>query len=470
MRAPAIADLPGLLRADRHDPAFVGATGRTISRGDLADRVLAVAGELHRRGLTAGDTVALAIRPGPEAVAVLLAAQRLGVRVVAADPRVGPDVLTAALRRSGARMVLTEHAVRAAAGWASPALALAGLRLAPLDVVGAPVVLSRRLPRRWSPDVADPDADATVVFTSGTTGDPRAVVHTGRTMSAGAAAVAELTGVRRGDTALAPTIFAMLPALIAGARVCTRVDRRSIAALRPQFTYVTPPQARTLLARRTPLCGRVFTGSAPASASLLARLCAAGADDAWSVYALTEAFPVAAVSARDKLGFDGPGDLVGTPVGGMAVTVTARGEVTVSGPATCDRHLGSAPSEWIATGDRGEVVDGRLVLHGRLKDMILRDAVNIYPGLYEPSLHVPGVAEALLVGVPGHDLDERVVLVVEPDPGVDHRDVRRALRDPIARLGAARPDDVVVARIPRSARSRKPDRAATALLAAEAIR
>ena len=51
--------------------------------------------------------------------------------------------------------------------------------------------------------------------------------------------------------------------------------------------------------------------------------------------------------------------------------------------------------------------------------MILRAAENIYPGLYEPSLHVPGVELAVIVGVPATDGDERVVAVVQPAHGAD---------------------------------------------------
>ncbi len=98
--------------------------------------------------------------------------------------------------------------------------------------------------------------------------------------------------------------------------------------------------------------------------------------------------------------------------------------------------------------------------------MILRGAENIYPGLYEPALHVPGVQLALLVGVPDGDGDERVAAVVELEPGADPGRVRTALDVPLARMGAARPDAVLFAPVPLAGRSRKPDRRAAAELAA----
>jgi acyl-CoA synthetase (AMP-forming)/AMP-acid ligase II len=102
--------------------------------------------------------------------------------------------------------------------------------------------------------------------------------------------------------------------------------------------------------------------------------------------------------------------------------------------------------------------------------MVLRGAENIYPGLYEPALHVPGVDLAVLVGVPGGDGDERLVAVVQAAPGADPVTVRAALREPLRRMGAARPDAVVLAAVPLAGRSRKPDRAAAGRLAAELTR
>ena len=454
--------LPRLL-ATPHDAAFVSVRRTSHTRGDLAARALAVAGHLHSSGLQEGDTVALAVRPGPAALAVVLACVRLRLRVALVDPAVPPDLLTARLRAADAKVVVTDPLVRAAAGWAAPLAHRAGLRLAPLDAIAPVLVLPGRLPPGSSPDRSSDDpAEALVIFTSGTTGAPRAVVHTTASVSAGLAAVTGLTDVVPGVPVVGSTFFAMAPALLSGAPVATRVRRRTIEALAPQLIYLTPPQARDLLDSDTRFSGRVFAGSAPVSARLLERLREAGASQAWGVYAMTEAFPVAAVEARTKGAHDESGDLVGDLVPGMTARTDAAGQVVVGGAGTAARYLGGPALDEVPTGDRGTVAGRTVVLHGRLKDMVLRGAENIYPGLHEPSLLVPGVAQALLVGVPGDDLDERLVLVVEPEPGVSEAVVRRLLRGPVAGLGAARPDRVVVAQIPTSGRSRKPDRAATA--------
>jgi olefin beta-lactone synthetase len=276
---------------------------------------------------------------------------------------------------------------------------------------------------------------------------------------------------RPGEPVLGGTFFVLIPSLAHGAPVAlpARTQRalaRQLGRLRPQATYLTPPQLRSALAAGAPFTGRVWTGSAPASAELLTRVRRAGADEAWGVYALTELFPAAAVEQAEKAAFDGVGDLVGAPLPGVEAKPDLSGELLLTGPAARHRYLGEDPDPWVRTGDRARLDAGRIVLAGRCKDMVLRRAENIYPGLYEPALHVPGVEVAVLVGVPAQDGDERLVAVIQPQPHADHRRIRAALSGPLARMGAARPDALLLMDVPLSGRSRKPDRAATARRAA----
>lgn len=177
------------------------------------------------------------------------------------------------------------------------------------------------------------------------------------------------------------------------------------------------------------------------------------------------------------------------------------GELVLSGPSLMAGYLsdvdaGRPPVTEHRTGDLAyRDADGRIVLVGRNRDMIIRGTVNIYPGLFEPRLRgLPGVADAVLVGVPQPDGDEKVVLVVtaERDPahedasrrtdlpartdapgptgGRGHADVppvrtdtalTRAVAEQVARVldHGALPDLVVEAtHLPLAGRSRKPDR------------
>ncbi|MFG2640194.1 class I adenylate-forming enzyme family protein [Streptomyces sp. NPDC048370] len=477
------------LRSHPDRPAVLGTTRSGAVRtkatcGGLADLADLYAGALHARGLRRGSTVGVAVRPGPRALAVLLAVHRLGLRAAVLDPGAGPDVLRARLALARPDIVLADAAAQAVAGWARPLARRARLALPDLAELGGPVAtVGRRLPgcapaleagARASvlPRAVDEDGDAVIVFTSGTTSRPRAVVHTRSSLAAGMATVTGLVRPEPGRPVLGGTFFVLVPSLANGAPVALparspRVLARQMRRLAPQATYLTPPQLRAALAADARFGGRVWTGSAPASAELLTRVRQAGAEEAWGVYALTELFPAAAVEQAEKAAFTGDGDLVGAPLPGVAARPGPGGELLLSGPAARHRYLGEEPEPWVRTGDQGGLdADGRIVLAGRTKDMVLRRAENIYPGLYEPALHVPGVELALLVGVPAGDGDERLVAVVQPRREADPDRVREALAGPLRRMGTARPDALLLADIPLSGRSLKPDRAATARLAA----
>ncbi|MEU4691431.1 class I adenylate-forming enzyme family protein [Actinoplanes sp. NPDC023714] len=485
------------LRPGDDTPALISAR---LSRGDLAELRDGYAAALAARGIGAGDTVGLAVRPGPRSLALLLAAYRIGARVAVVDPHAGPDVLAARLALARPDLIVADAAAQAVAGWAAPLARRAGLALPDLASLGPAVTAGRRLPGNAPalkpvsgppPAAYEGDGDAVIIFTSGTTSRPRAVVHTRAGLASGLEAVTDLVRPAAGVPILGGTFFVMLPSLAAGAPVAFPARRpralgRQIATLRPQAIYLTPPQLRAALDAGVRFRGRVYSGSAPVSAQLLSRVRAAGAEEAWCVYALTEVFPAAAVEATAKAAFDGEGDLVGallpgvsarlartgsplpdiSDLSGMSSETSGTGLLELSGAGVCDRYLGDDPHEWVSTGDLARLDGRRVVLAGRAKDMILRRAENIYPGLYEPSLHVPGVSLAVLVGVPAGDGDEQLVALIETAPGADRERVRAALRDPLQRMGTARPDRVIFAPIPLAGRSRKPDRAAAARFAA----
>jgi olefin beta-lactone synthetase len=476
------------LRADPGGPAVLG-TGRTgavrvlATRGDLAALADRYAAALHARGIGRDGTVGVAVRPGPRALALMLAVHRLGARAAVLDPAAGPEVLRARLALAEPGVVVADAAAQAVAGWARPLARRTGLALPDLAELGPVTTVGRRLPgcapalesgvrAAVVPPPVDGDGDAVIVFTSGTTARPRAVVHSRASLAAGMEAVAGLVRPVAGRPVVGGTFFVLVPSLASGAPVALparapRVLVRQLRRVDPQAVYLTPPQLRAALEAGARFTGRVWTGSAPASAGLLARVKAAGAAEAWGVYALTELFPAAAVEHADKAAFAERGDLVGAPLPGVTARTDAAGQLLLSGPGARDRCLGEEPDPWIATGDRGRLdAGGRIVLEGRCKEMVLRRAENIYPGLYEPSLHVPGVALALLVGVPAGDGDEHLVALVQPVPGADRERLRAALAGPLEGMGSARPDAVLLADIPLSGRSRKPDRAAAARLAA----
>ena len=471
---------------DQTGPALA-IRGAFHARGnDIASKARALAEELVTAGVEPGEPVALLALPSPDAFAAFLALRLVGAAVLVVEPYASREVTRARLSSSGVRLALISPKVALAAGPLRRAVARRGIYLPVASdmpgltfaALGAPVPgVSRPLSRISLPPRDKPAqtqlGDAVIVPTSGTTGSPRSVVHSDTSLCAASDAVLNLVRMDRGGQIMAGTFFAALPALRAGVQIYLpekSIAKQVRAAASVDLIYVTPPELRGLLNAGVQLSGaRVFAGSAPVSVDTLRRTRAAGASEAWGVYALTEMLPVAAVEYAEKSAWTGDGDLLGAPCHGAEVRVI-DGLIQARGPMMADRYLGEPPNTWIDTGDIGTVDDlGRIILHGRAKDMILRRAENIYPGLYEPALNIAGVAEVVMVGVSAFDGDEVVVVVAELEETADVRRMVPELLRVIAGMGGHRADYLVLAEVPRSGRSRKPDRIAASQLATQLI-
>ncbi|MER7129688.1 class I adenylate-forming enzyme family protein [Streptosporangium saharense] len=318
-----------------------------------------------------------------------------------------------------------------------------------------------------APDISEisPDQPAAVIFTSGTTARPRGVVHTRRSLAAGLDLFREAFPLGPGDVVHTDQLMLGLPALLAGATWSLPGGgdlAEELAARKATHTFAVPVHLDRLL-RGTPKLPAtlryLLLGAAPAPAGVLRRAVGSG-PRVLSVYAMTEALPIAIASAEEKLAYPG-GDLMGAPLPGVGVRIADDGELFVSGPHLAQRYLGEEPLAEIATGDLARIDDGRLVLLGRKKDMILRDGVNIYPGLYEPAITaLPGVAEAAVVGLADPETgDEEVVLAVVPAEGYDETLLRKAL--PEIMDAPAIPNRIeTIDAFPRSGRADKLDRTA----------
>jgi acyl-CoA synthetase (AMP-forming)/AMP-acid ligase II len=479
-----------LEHADRSPDAIalIDAHGRETTYRTLARRVTTTAGGLRANGFAPGDGLLFSIRPGPDALVLALATVAAGGTIVFVDPGLPADLFAARVDLVRPSWSAAESLLYALGGF-GPARAYARRRglLLP-DFAALPV--RHIYSGRWLPGVPrgalplrrvtadpvaaqpDPDAPAVVIFTSGSTARPRAVVHTLGTLSAGLGLLQQRCRLRPGDTVHTDQLMLGLPALAGGA--CwslpgTPLDpvrfARQLTGRRPTHAFLVPADAARVLdalPRWPDQLRGVLLGAAPVPPALLRRIRAAAPNaGVLSIYGMTEAAPLTIATAEEKLAYPGPGDLLGTPLDGVHIDV-ADDELVVRAPHVCPSYLGEPPLTELHTGDLGRVdPDGRVVLLGRRKDMLIRGEHNIYPGLYEPSVAaLPGVRDALLIGIPAPDTgDEEVVLAVVLEPGTTLSSVRRRLPDLIP--PAAFPDRVVhIAEVPRSGRTHKPDRAA----------
>ncbi|QIK83945.1 class I adenylate-forming enzyme family protein [Sanguibacter sp. HDW7] len=469
---------------------------RALTFRELADRIEAVARGLRSRGLEPGGRVLFSIRPRLDGIVTALGIARAGGTVVFVDPGSTPELFAARVRAARPTHAATEsllHALsrgplRAVAR--SRGLALPGYATLPVTHVhsgpwlpgvprgSVPVARLRRgsaapaASHRLAGDLPPPDprAPMLVVFTSGTTAAPRAVVHSGATLAAATRTLGEIVDLTPGQDVVTDQMLLGVPALLAGATWTVPVvapARDVVTAGRlltgADVTFLVPSDVTGLLdaieAGAVPArtASTVLVGGAPVTRALLTRATRLLPGTRWvGIYGMTECLPVASVEAPAKLAHAGDGDLVGTAVSTVAVRVVpddavpdgavpdgavpdgavpdgaapdgavpdvapgAVGELVVSGPALMLGLLGESgevvPVAEHRTGDLARVdPDGTLVLLGRTRDMIIRGTVNIYPALFEPRLAaLTGVGEAVLVGLPREDGDEEVALVVVP--------------------------------------------------------
>jgi len=173
----------------------------------------------------------------------------------------------------------------------------------------------------------------------------------------------------------------------------------------------------------------------------------------------------------------------GAPLDGVEVALDDDGRVLLSGPVLATGYRGRPDLDaeafvqrggrrWYATSDLGALdAAGRLSVLGRLDDVLVTGGRKVAPLAVERVLAgLPGVADALVVGVPDPEWGQRVVALVVPAagaaaPALDA--VRAAVRD---RLGAASaPRDVLAVEAVPVRGIGKPDRRAAADLAARLL-
>ena len=249
------------------------------------------------------------------------------------------------------------------------------------------------------------DGDALVVATSGSTGSPRGVVLTHDAVAASARATSARLGVVRDDTWLA-----CLPlSHVGGLSVVTR----AIVTGTPLVVHDGFDAGAVEGAARhgATLVSLVPTALRRLDATLFRRIVLGGSrppDDVpanvVTTYGMTE--------TGSGVVYDG------YPLDGVDIRVDSAGEIHVRCPMLmrCYRD-GTIPlvDGWFATGDLGEVTDGRLVVHGRRGDMIISGGENVWPATVEDVLRAhPRIAEVAVGGVADVEWGQRVVAWIVP--------------------------------------------------------
>ncbi|OPZ22697.1 MAG: Long-chain-fatty-acid--CoA ligase [candidate division BRC1 bacterium ADurb.BinA364] len=392
------------------------------------------------------------------------------------NPTVPAAELAWMLDHIGARIVLTAAPLRPVVE-ALPASGAQGVRAMYLDEelgqLGFGAKLAMALQCRPSKLKAalrePPNETACMLFSSGTTGKPKAV------MLSHAALIANHEAIRlRYDFGPRDTVLCALPlfhsfglcvfhlAFWSGARIAMHRKFQPRAVLRDiQNEGVTimlvVPQIYQMLLRnadmaktdwsRMRLC---LSGGGPAAAALREDFERATGKRYHQGYGLTEYSPVVALETPDRAREGSVGPLLpGVEAcildsSGKTLPLGQDGEICVRGPSAMSGYYKQPEATramidaegWIHTGDCGHLdSDGFLYVSGRAKDIIIVAGENVHPlEIEEALLAHPDVAEAAVIGVPDatHGEAPYAYVVSAPDSALDEKILKAHLRDRLA--------------------------------------
>jgi acyl-CoA synthetase len=448
--------------------------------GDVYAEALAVAGGLRSLGLGPGDVVAFQLPNWVEAAITFYACAMLGVTLVPIVHFYGPKEVGFILRQSRARALVIVSAI----GTRDYLAELATIRptLTDLDhviVVGGPAPGGdltfdglRRGPAIDGPVAVDPDRPALIGYTSGTTADPKGVVHTHRTLGCEVRQLsahqserdrANLTGAPVGhaigmlDGLLCPLVSGRPLYLIDGwdppTVLAAMVEEGIGAGSGSTYFFTSLLDCPGFGPEHVALMRFIGLGGSPIPNAVAERADALGISLV-RAYGCTEHPSVTGSQHADpkekRIHTDGrPLPWVEVRTVGeddRDVEVGQPGEILTRGP---DRFAGYTDPDlteaavdaegWFRTGDVG-VLDreGYLTITDRVKDIIIRGGENVSAAEVEQLLaHMEGVAEVAVVAAPDEKFGEHGCAFFRMQPGVTAPDLA-AVRDHLAAEGLAR--------------------------------
>ena len=324
------------------------------------------------------------------------------------------------------------------------------------------------------PDFGDPDDIAVLLYTSGTTGAPKAAVLRHRNLASYIITSVEFAGADEDDAVIVSVppyhiaaVSSVLSSTYAGRRMVqleTFEPHAWVDLVRAEgvsHAMVVPTMLGRILdvvdadGGGLPTLRALSYGGGPMPLAVIERAMALLPDVGFvNAYGLTETSSTIALLGpddhREAFASEDPavrGRLasVGRPLPGVEVTIrdaggaevtgAGRGEIWVRGEQVSGEYLGiggDLDDGWFPTRDAGHLDDGGfLYVHGRLDDVIVRGGENLSPGEIEHVLiEHPSVEAAAVVGIPDTEWGEKVVAAVVPVAGaqIDEAELRDHVR------------------------------------------
>ncbi len=459
--------------------AIVEAGGRSLTWRELEDQVARFATGLGSEGIVAGHRVLIAMGNRLEFITTYLGVLRAQAVAVPVNPGSTSGELARMLADSGARMAVTDsgsvEALREAVQNLEETLAsgtaefdsdlLARAARPRVVVVDTPARAGERGYEqvradraREIPPLPDPEKLAALLYTSGTSGRPRAAMLTHRALLANLAQIADLEPVMmHGDDVVLGVLplfhvyglNAVLGSVLwhrAKLVLAHRFDPQGTLDLIEDEACSVVPVAPTVfahwrdvdaLAERLGPVRLMVSGSAPLSTEAIDDFTLRTRIPLHQGYGLTEAAPVVTSTLRSTVPQAGsvgaalPGidlrlvDETGrAPGGDDPGEIEIRGENLFSGYWP-DQADGPDDEGWWATGDVGFLnPSGDLFLVDRLKELVIVSGFSVYPTEIEEVItELEGVTEVAVIGAEDEQTGEAVVAYVVL-PGVEAAEAR----------------------------------------------
>jgi long-chain acyl-CoA synthetase len=425
------------------DRAALVHAGETTTFAELDRASARFAGWLRGQGLEPGERVALMLPNVPAFAVAYYGILRAGLVVVPMNVQLRPREVDYYLEDSGARLLVADEEPLGAAEAAEP-----------FDVV-----------RR------EPGAAAVFLYTSGTTGKPKAAVLSHSNLLWNAEVTSETFGIGAGDR-----LLGTLPLFHSFGQSCVlngAMRRRATVVLLPRFDaaealalvererithfYGVPTMFVAMLqaleeeeadVSSLKLC---LSGGASIARETLEAFQRRFAVRVLEGYGLSETAPACCFSRVDTPAKPGT---IGRPLWGVEMRIAGEdgeqlpagevGEIHVRSHGLMAGYHGRPEATaaavdadgWLRTGDLAYVdPDGDYFIVDRKKDLILRGGYNVYPREVEEVLYEhPGVLEAAVVGLPDARLGEEVAaaLVARPGARLEEAELRAFLDERVA--------------------------------------
>lgn len=415
--------------------------GRSLDWKTLHDSARTAAADLTERGVAKGESVAIVHPNGQDGVTALFGALYGGFRVTMINLAAGRDAIAYALGHSGARVAYVHDS--------ASELFTAAMQPG-MQVVALPNDHNGDTPLH----PLSADDHALLMYTSGTTGKPKGVVHTHASLLAGGwttSTAHALTAADRGLCVLPiyhinGLCVTVISALISGGSLamCSKFSARNFWAYAGQSKATWFSVVPTIISH-------LLHGEAEPDAETKARLrfgrsaSSALSPEVQSAFEsrfdlpIIETMGLTETAAQilsnplppgiRKIG--SPGIAFGNEVAILGPDLTpcppdVEGEIVVRGPNVMLEYLknpdatsSSFTSDWLRTGDLGRKdADGYLFVTGRLKELIIKGGENIAPREIDEALYSHrDVIEAAAFAKPCATYGERVEAAVAVKAG-----------------------------------------------------